>query len=169
MSSAQNIRIVEVSQEAAGALFARLQPLFGLPKDQGDIEETARRLENGDVTLFVIGEEAYVLYTRTPRYKPFQRLNVPEIQDLNVHPDHRQQGLGRALLAACEAKARDEGRDMIGLGVGLSQSYGPAQRLYCQSGYLPDGAGLVYDGVPVALGEAKPNDDDLCLMMVKAL
>ncbi len=169
MSSAQDTRITQVSQEEAGDLFARLQPLFGLPKDPGDIAETAKRLEKGDVTLFVIGERAYVLYTRTPRYKPFQRLNIPEIQDLNVHPDHRQQGLARAMLAKCEAKAKEEGCDMIGLGVGLSQRYGPAQRLYCQSGYLPDGAGLVYDGVPVALGEARPNDDDLCLMMVKAL
>ena len=169
MSSAQNTRIEEVSQEEAAARFARLQPLFGLPKDPGDMEETARRLGNGDVTLLAIGEAAYVLYNRTPRYQPFLRLGVPEIQDLNVHPDHRQQGLGRALVAACEAKARDEGREMIGLGVGLSASYGPAQRLYAQSGYLPDGAGLIYDGEAVPPGASRPNDDDLCLMMVKAL
>lgn len=173
MSSHENTRIAAVPQEEAFPLFASLQPQFGLPKTPSDMDETQKRMAAGDVTLFAAyaGEDivSYAFYNRAPRYKPFARLDIPEIQDLNTHPDHRGQGLATRLVAACEDLARDEGRDMIGLGVGLHAGYGPAQRLYCKLGYLPDGAGLVYDAQFVDFDVAKPNDDDLCIMMVKSL
>ncbi len=169
MSSPQNIRIEEVSQEAAGAIFARLCAMSPLPKSAEDVAETIVRLGDGRVTMFVHGDNGYALYVQRPRYAPFLRLNIPEIQDVNVHPDHRGQGIATALIAACEKRAREDGHATIGLGVGLDARYGPAQRLYGKLGYLPDGAGLVYDAEPVAFGAARPNDDDLCLMMIKEL
>lgn len=102
-------------------------------------------------------------------YPAFRRLNVPEIQDLNVAQGARRQGIGAGLIAACEAAAQAAGHDMVGIGVGLTSAYGNAQRLYARLGYLPDGAGVYYDGQPVVHGEMRPIDDDLCLMMVKEL
>jgi hypothetical protein len=57
----------------------------------------------------------------------------------------------------------------MGIGVGMPTSYGPAQRLYVKLGYIPDGNGINYDRQSIAFGEFRPVDDDLCLMMVKAL
>ena len=36
-------------------------------------------------------------------------------------------------------------------------------------GYVPDGSGATYDRLTVAGGEIRPVDDNLCLMMIKAL
>lgn len=168
MSSAHNTRIVSDPQEALN-LFIELNRVFGLRKDAGDFEETAARLRAGDVTLFVCEDKGYALYNRKPRYAWFLNQGIPEIQDLNVHPDHRQQGIATAIVAACEELGREEGGDLIGIGVGLAASYAAAQCLYIKLGYMPDGAGVVYDAEPVAFGVAKPNDDDLCLMMMKDL
>jgi ribosomal protein S18 acetylase RimI-like enzyme len=103
------------------------------------------------------------------RYAPFARLNIPEIQDLNVIPDQRQQGIASALINACEDEARKRGCADIGLGVGLNKSYGPAQRLYVKMGYSPDGSGAMYDHKAPDENLRYPLDDDFCLMLVKAL
>ncbi len=43
----------------------------------------------------------------------------------------------------------------MGISVGLNQSYGPAQRLYVKKGYIPDGAGMCYDDVPVRTADLR--------------
>ena len=58
---------------------------------------------------------------------------------------------------------------MVGLGVGLYADYGAAQRLYVRRGYLPDGAGVVLDGVSVAAGATIRLDDEPMLMFIKQL
>lgn len=105
----------------------------------------------------------------TSRYAPFRRLNIPEIQDLNVIPAQRQRGIATDIIALCEEEARARGCDDIGLGVGLRHDYGPAQRLYVKLGYMPDGAGAMYDHKAPEGTRPYPLDDDFCLMMVKAL
>ncbi|MGM0423183.1 MAG: GNAT family N-acetyltransferase, partial [Pseudomonadota bacterium] len=40
----------------------------------------------------------YVMLVREPRYQPFRRMKIPEIQDLSVDPDLRQQGIGSQLV-----------------------------------------------------------------------
>lgn len=112
---------------------------------------------------------AYGMLNRWPNYIPFRRSGIFEIQDLNTAPPARRQNLASAIIRQCEAMARAEGCTHIGLGVGLYAGYGAAQRLYTRRGYLPDGAGVVYDSIPVVAGEVRPIDDDLNLMMVKAL
>ncbi|MDB5490524.1 MAG: acetyltransferase family protein [Micavibrio sp.] len=111
----------------------------------------------------------YVILNWTPAYQLFSRLKIPELQDLNVLPDHRRKGLGKKLVAACENLARERGRVEIGLAVGLTQSYGAAQRLYARMGYIPDGQGITWDRQPVRPFAVHPVDDDLCLMLVKSL
>lgn len=104
-----------------------------------------------------------------PRYKLFKTLGIPEIQDLCVVPSCRGQGLGSALIAHCEGRARDKGHKQMGIGVGLTKSFGAAQRLYAINGYLPDGYGAVYDREYVREGDMKPVDPDLNIMMIKDL
>lgn len=104
-----------------------------------------------------------------PKYAPFHRLGIPEIQDLFVHPDFRRQGVGEALVKACEDAARRAGKTEVGIGVGVAGNFGPAQRLYVRLGYVPDGAGVVFDREGVSGGEMRPIDDRLCLMLVKGV
>ena len=165
MSSDQSTIIRVIAQEEAVSVFAAIKHLSAMPQS----DETDRHLMNGDTVLILAGEIGYALLNFNPAYPSFKRLDIPEIQDLNVHPDHRRQGVAESLVLACEDEAHAQGADMIGLGVGLGARYGAAQRLYCRMGYLPDGAGLIYDTIPVPQGNSVVNDDDLCLMMVKSL
>ena len=52
---------------------------------------------------------------------------------------------------------------------GLYRDYGPAQQLYFQLGYIPEGNGITYKGQPTVAGQAYLLDDDLLLWMVKPL
>jgi len=102
-----------------------------------------------------------------PKYRLYQALEIPEIQDLNVLADYREQGMGSALLDAFEEIARDQGVEQIGISVGLTKDYGAAQRLYIKRGYVPDGYGVTYDREFVEKNSTCSLDDDLALMMVK--
>lgn len=119
--------------------------------------------------LFIAGESGYVQLNWQSLYPPFRHLGIPEIQDLNVVPAARRQGLGARLVEACEAAARQAGKTDIGIGVGLHARFGAAQRLYVRKGYMPDGAGAAYDEVSVTAGELRPVDDLLTLKLVKTL
>lgn len=111
----------------------------------------------------------YGMLNFNPQYALYKRLGIPEIQDLNVVPEARKQGLATAIIHHCETIARERGCEDIGISVGLYPDYGPAQRLYVKLGYIPDGYGVTYDRQTVRPGEMRPVDDDLCLMMLKYL
>lgn len=102
-----------------------------------------------------------------PKYRLYQALDIPEIQDLNVLAEYRERGIGGALLDAFENIARDQGVEKMGISVGLTKEYGAAQRLYIKRGYIPDGYGATYDREAVTSGASYPLDDDLALMLVK--
>ena len=119
--------------------------------------------------VFIAGEAGYVQLNMRPNYDGFRSRNIPEVQDLAVLSEFRNRGIGRSLVAHCENIVREEGGTLLGLGVGLTHSFGPAQRLYVKMGYIPDGLGIAYDDVPARSGEMKPVDDLLTLKMVKFL
>lgn len=104
-----------------------------------------------------------------PKYSFYKRFDIPEIQNVNVLNDHRSKGIATQIILAAEGMAREEGHTQIGVSVGLTSDYGPAQRLYTKLGYYPDGNGITYDRQAVQAGEIRPVDDELCLMMVKDL
>ena len=119
----------------------------------------------------------YVQLNWTPLYSTFRRLDIPEVQDLNVIPDARGQGIGGRLVDVCEEIVRKAGRPEIGISVGLCQRYGAAQRLYVKKSYIPDGAGICYNDVPLGAGDLwstlwrRPMSADnlLTLKLVKVL
>jgi len=110
----------------------------------------------------------YVTVAWQGYYEPFRVAGIPEIQDLNVMPEFRRQGIGSALMDAAEALIETRSR-IVGLGVGLYTDYGPAQAMYVRRGYVPDARGAVYDYAPIAPGSQVRLDDDLVLMMTRDL
>jgi ribosomal protein S18 acetylase RimI-like enzyme len=111
----------------------------------------------------------YVTIQWIADYMPFLTNHLPEIQDLNVLPQFRKNGLGERLMRECEAAAKQRGIGEIGLGVGLLADYGSAQRLYLKLGYVPDGRGLHYKRQPVWYRQSVVADDDLVLYLSKRL
>ncbi len=95
---------------------------------------------------------------------------IPEISDLKVFAPFRRRGIGSALLDEVEAQAATRSKT-VGLNVGLHSGYGSAQRLYVRRGYLPDGSGMVIEGVTVPEGATIRLDDHpvVTLRMTKSL
>ncbi|MBQ36825.1 MAG: GNAT family N-acetyltransferase [Candidatus Latescibacteria bacterium] len=128
--------------------------------------------EAGDLHVLVATVEGlfagYVTVKWETDYAPFADAGVPEIQDLNVLPQHRRGGIGTALMEAAEALV-GERSSTVGIGVGMYPDYGNAQRLYVLRGYVPDGRGLTYNGRILEPMESTVNDDDLVLYFTKAL
>lgn len=108
----------------------------------------------------------YVTLKWVSCYQFFAQNNIPEINDLNVLPEFRNQGIGSQLLALAEAEAKKK-CSYVGLGVGLSADYGPAQKLYIKRGYIPDGNGITYHDALVNYGDEVRLDDDLILWLTK--
>lgn len=75
-------------------------------------------------------------------YEPFCEAGIPEIHDMNVVTQFQKQGIGTAFIKEAESIARQRGKRIIGIGVGLTPDYGAAQRLYPKLGYIPNGRGV---------------------------
>jgi GNAT superfamily N-acetyltransferase len=101
------------------------------------------------------------------KYPYFAENGIPEINDFNVIPARRKMGLGNALMEAAEKLALEK-HGIVGIGVGLYESYGSAQRMYAKRGYIPDGRGVMYNGQPVVPGARACVDDDLNLYFTKS-
>lgn len=108
----------------------------------------------------------YVTLTLTSKYQPFADRQIPEIQDLNILPPYRGQGLGSALLDIAEQKAAEISK-IVGIGVGLYKDYGTAQRLYVKRGYVPDGQGVTYNYGSTIPGQSYRLDDEFVLWFTK--
>ena len=105
----------------------------------------------------------------SPGYEPFRTAGIPEINNLGVDVNVRNRGVCTALIHYFEDRAREAGKTMMGIGVGLYPDYGPAQRLYAKLGYRPDGRGVAYAERTVAPMEMVRLDDDLVLWLTKPL
>jgi len=99
-------------------------------------------------------------------YPHFAEKGVPEINDLRVLPDFRRRGIAKALVGEAERRIFERS-PVAGIGVGMYADYGPAQRMYIQRGYVPDGMGLYHGKQPVVPGQDVPVDDDLVLYFTK--
>lgn len=151
----------------------RLMALVLPLKPQAEESYYTEALSRHDIDCILLSvngvDVGWCLLNHQPKYHLYQRLGAPEIQDLNVRVEYRQQGFGSALIKECEVFAKHKGCSHIGISFGLTASYGAAQRLYIGLGYKPDGAGIMYDRQPVPYGTRCIADDDLTIMLVKEL
>lgn len=143
-------------------------------KEDNYWEQCCTRMKNEELWAFISenrdGEAVgYGFLNWKPKYRVYEQLNIPEIQDLNVVSTHRRKGVATSIIRECEVSAEKEGRKEIGISYGLTKDYGYAQRLYTSLGFVPDGYGVTYDRQPVQHGQFKPVDDNLCLMLIKPL
>ena len=113
-------------------------------------EQWLRYLEENQsgqrITLLAVQDERILGYTNLvwqSDYPPFFEQDIPEINNMHILPDYQHQGIGTALIQACETLVRQTGRSVIGIGVAQAENYAAAQRLYPFLGYFPDGRGLV--------------------------
>jgi GNAT superfamily N-acetyltransferase len=70
------------------------------------------------------------------------------IEDLWVQPDHRNHGIGRALMAAAESRCVTQGTSSVGLHVGLDEGYQAALHIYSSTGYEDPGHGVFIESSP---------------------
>lgn len=124
-------------------------------------------------TVAVIEKDGEILgygsLLRKPESPFFAQRGIPEINAIWIDEDYRRKGLGTALIKWLEDLASQEGYNEIGIGVGLYRNYGPAQQLYFQLGYIPDGNGITYKSQSTVPGQSYPLDDDLILWLIKKL
>lgn len=116
-----------------------------------------------------VGAVGYATLLYKSHYPNFSKCGIPEITDLNVIEKFKGRGLAGKMLDYLENFAKEKGYAKIGLGVGLYEGYGAAQKLYIKRGYIPDGAGIFYDNKPVVPYEPYPIDDSIALYMVRDL
>lgn len=161
------IEIREATRSDIPALY-KLYDSIG-KKDDGYFEHA---FEAGAVPVLAYDGGAmagFALLNWAPRYSLYRRLDIPEIQDLNVLPERRRRGIARAIVAHCETRAREKGCALIGIAVGMTKDYGPAQIMYAKMGYMPDGNGATYDREGVQANMTYTIDDNFALMLVKPL
>jgi GNAT superfamily N-acetyltransferase len=142
------------------------------PKPQSTFETYWHEQENKERMIwlaFYEGEFAgYITLKWHSLYPSFKQNNIPEIMDLNVLPPYRNKGIATAMLDITEQEA-GQFHDIVGLGVGLYDGYGSAQKLYIAREYKPDGLGITYDYNRVEYGNQVCLDDDLVLWFTKQL
>jgi GNAT superfamily N-acetyltransferase len=168
----KNMNIRQATEQDIGHL-RHIAAAMKAQHEHGYFEKCFEEQKEARRVIFIAENEGHPLgYAQVnwqPIYRPFRRLGIPELQDLNVIPEARRQGLGAKLVAACEQAARDQGCAEMGISVGVHAGFGAAQRLYVRLGYVPDGAGVSHDDVPVPPGEMRAVDDLLTLKLVKTL
>lgn len=111
----------------------------------------------------------YVTIVWQSSYPPFRKAYTPELVDLYVHTDDRGLGLGALLLKHAEEVVKKRGFAAVGIGVGVSADYGPAQRLYASRGYTLDGTGLWHRGEKCYEGDTITIEPRTNLMMIKKI
>jgi ribosomal protein S18 acetylase RimI-like enzyme len=145
---------------------------IGWNKPVSQYEHYLSQQENGKRTVLVAFNNGsfagYLTINWQPDYPPLQQHNIPEIQDFNVLPNFRRQGIGTSLMNEAETIVVQRS-SAVGIGVGLDSDYGAAQRLYILRGYIPDGMGITYRNHFVKFGEQVIIDDDLVLHLIKTL
>jgi len=122
------------------------------------------------VFLAFINEEfaGYCNIVWASKYPPFLEKQIPEISDLNVLPLFRRKGIASALMDKAEEIAFKRS-DVVGIGVGLHEDYGPAQTMYVMRGYVPDGRGITYNYTPVYGGRQVCVDDNMIMWLTKTI
>jgi len=156
-------------------LIAAIDKAAGQALSLDDIDRSLLAQSKGERDIFAIYDSAQnqavgtAILNWKPRYAFYQKLKIPEIQDVKIITPHRRKGFASLLIDHCEKEARQKNAEYVGISVALHNGFGPAQMLYAKLGYMPDGNGITYDRTPVDRGRSYIVDDQLFLMMGKAL
>lgn len=142
-----------------------------------DSEAEARRylaehVEPGGVSLIATsGAEVvgYVAIVWESRYAGFRSRGIPLLHQIVVSERWRQRGVATLLMNEAEQLVIERGIATLGITVGLFDAYGPAQRMYAQRGYIPDGRGACQDQRPLSEGAHVRLDHDVMLWLTKEL
>jgi GNAT superfamily N-acetyltransferase len=144
----------------------------GWNKPISQFEKYIAEQEKGDREfLLAISEKQYAGYITIvwdSDYFYFKEKQIPELVDLNVHPNHQRNRIGTQLIEYSEHVVANRSM-VIGLGVGLAPGYNAAQRLYAKLGYSLDGNGIEFEGKPVTYGQAVTVNDSLIIHLTKRL
>ena len=164
------ITIRPATLDEADWLQSSFDSVMGWTKPSGYFETICDLQAQGELALLIATTNTDYLGHCTVvwqlYYSHFREHHIPEIQDLNVSPDYRRQGIGTKLLDEAERRIQERSTQ-AGIGFGLYADYGSAQRLYIKRGYVPDGHGVFYKNRPVTPGASHPVDDALVLYLVK--
>jgi len=154
---------------------ARISAAFdslGWNKPRTQYERYLSEQQRGVRAVFVafVDDEfaGYLTVNWNPTYPPFRDDGIPEIQDFNVLPRFRRQGIGTCLMDEAEREVSQRST-VAGIGVGMSPDYSAAQRLYVLRGYVPDAQGLTRSGSPVKHGDDIVVNETLVLYLTKSL
>jgi GNAT superfamily N-acetyltransferase len=160
-------QIIPYTQDHLDALIARFE---------GGAAKFARYLqaqENGERLVLLCVDagvvHGFITVVWESSYPRFVAQRAPEIVDLYVHETMRGKKMGARLLEAVEEHIQSRGFKTIGIAVGITPDFGPAQRLYATRGYVPDGSGLWHNGVLVKKGQTITLNDRTNIMMLKVL
>jgi GNAT superfamily N-acetyltransferase len=135
-------------------------------------EHLADHAEGGGASLVAVrnhGVIGIVTIRWQSNYPGFRDHSIPLVHQLAVAEPFRRLGVATLLMDAAENLVRRRGVAMLGITVGLFDKYGPAQRLYAQRGYVPDGRGACRGQVPLSDGARVIMDDDLIIWLTKEL
>ena len=102
-------------------------------------------------------------------YAGFRSRGIPLVHQVVVGEPWRRRGIATLLMDAAERLASDRGIASLGITVGLFDEYGPAQRMYGQRGYVPDGRGACQGQRPLSKGMQVSVDHDLIIWLTKDL
>lgn len=99
-------------------------------------------------------------------YPLFKFDSIPEITDLNVLKKHQRKGIATKLLNRAEEIITKKS-EYAGIGVGLTEDYGIAHKLYIKRGYIPDGKGISYNRKFLEYGDKIKINDNLAIYFLK--
>lgn len=166
---AMNLTFRVVRPDEITAVKQEVKPVF-FSGDEAVIEQHFQDHENGASTT-ILGYEGERLVGIVTirwhcRYPPFRDRQIPLIQNIEVRYEDRGRGIGGRLLERAEQEIAQRS-PQAGICVGIFDAYGPAQRLYVQRGFVPDGRGLCRHHTPLKEGEMVKVDHDLLLWLIK--
>jgi GNAT superfamily N-acetyltransferase len=167
----ETVELKPLKASDAGVISTAFQDI-GWNKPSSQYERYLAEQNRGTRVVLVAWSDAtfigYVSLAWNSDYAPMRNERIPEIQDLNVLPHFRRNGIGSLLLDEAERIASTRGSE-VGIAVGLHPGYNAAQRLYVKRGYVPDGCGVTYRNEFIREGAVVVADDDLVLHFRKTL
>ncbi|MEM6346387.1 MAG: GNAT family N-acetyltransferase [Bacteroidota bacterium] len=144
----------------------------GWNKPQKQYEHYHQLQESGIRDVIIADYQAefagYLTIMWESNYGPFKAAGIPEIVDFNVLKKFQRRGIGSALMDEAETRVKKRS-PICGIGVGMLKSYGAAQILYVQRGYIPDGSGLYNDDQALDYGDTVIMGDGVVLHLTKTL